>query len=116
MIRSASARVVTRTSISADACAGTTLVVVPPWITPTFSVVPAAGSCRSWTRRTWWASSTIALRPSSGATPAWAALPWISRRNRPTPFRAVLRLAVGQRRLEHQDIGTLSGHVLDQSA
>ena len=33
-MRASSASVATRTSISADACAGTTLVVVPPWMTP----------------------------------------------------------------------------------
>ena len=84
-IRVSSARVATRTSISAEACAGTTLVVVPPRMTPTLMVVPAARSCKSWSLRIWWASSTIALRPCWGATPAWAALPSTSRWNRPTP-------------------------------
>ena len=83
-------REATRTSISADAWAGTTLVVVPPWMTPTLMVVPAARSCSAWSLRIWWASSTIALRPCWGATPAWAALPSTSRWNRPTPFREVL--------------------------
>ena len=105
--RSASASVATRTSISADACAGTTLVVVPPWMTPTLIVVPAARSCSSWSCRTWWASSTIALRALLGRDAGVGGLPFDLEMEPADALPRGLEPAVGQRRLEHQDVGTL---------
>src|SRR5207245_2504033 len=70
--RSASEARAKRTSISARACAATTLGRVPPSITPTLMVVPAAGSLSALRASTCCASSSIALIPFSGSTPAWA--------------------------------------------
>ena len=93
--RSASARVIARASIVARASAGTTLARVPPETTPTVSVTPFAGSCRSSMARICRASSRIALTPLPGSRPACAETPRAIISNWPTPLRLVLSAPPG---------------------
>ena len=57
---------------------GTTLVRVPPFATPTFTVTPGQRPLRSCSAMIVWAAWSSALRPFSGSTPAWAARPTMS--------------------------------------
>ena len=77
---SCSAWLLTRTSISRNAAAGTVLVVVPTAATVGVTVVPVSGTPISATARIRCDNSTPALIPFSGSMPAWAARPVISNR------------------------------------
>ena len=105
-----------RTSTWASAQAGTTLAVVPPWTTPTLTVRPVAGSLSAWSRRTWWASSRIALAPCSGADAGVRGLALDLDREPAHPLARGLEAAVGQRRLENQDVLAVAGQRLDQGS
>ena len=69
-IRSNSALVKDRTSISKVANAGTVLVVVPDFITVGTAVVPKIGFSRDAICNTSFAISVVALIPFSGSNPA----------------------------------------------
>ena len=95
-----------RTSTSAQASAGITLLLVPPPTTPTFTVRPRLRSVQPLTVSTTRASSRMALAPFSKSTPAWAATPFTSIRQY---AGALARGLAGQplRRLQHVDGGAL---------
>ncbi len=90
VMRGPSTRRAIRTSTSAQASAGITLLLVPPPATPTLTVRPRFKSVNPLTRSTTRASSRMALAPFSKSTPACAAMPFTSIRQLPVPLRAVL--------------------------
>ncbi len=65
----------TRMSISARASAATTLLRVPPAITPGFTVTPRSSRVNPAIRSICRASSTMALAPAGKSTPACDARP-----------------------------------------
>ena len=115
-IRASSASEATRTSISADALAGTTLGVVPPWIDADVDRRSRGRVFECLNFKIWWASSTMALRPSSGATPACAALPLHIELEPAHALARRLEPAIGQGRFQNQNIGRFNRQFLDQPA
>jgi hypothetical protein len=87
----ASATRAMRKSTSAHASAAITLLRVPPWITPGFTVMPRPTSLNFTISSSWRASSTIALRPFSKSTPECDARPRTRMVMSPTPLREVFK-------------------------
>ena len=89
MAASASAWLHARRSISAAACAATTLGRSPPRTVPTFTVTPVPKSVSACSAAIFCARSQMALAPISGWSPACEALPLTSSWKVPAPLRAI---------------------------
>ena len=99
-----------RTSISTEASAATTLVRVPPRMTPGLTEIPCCRLLNFEMAMIWRASSRMALCPLPGSRPACAATPFTLSVYSPTPLRAVFDGAANSGGgFEHEYRGGVAG-------